>query len=79
MINLQTAGIPMILTPQDFSIMEDAMRGIGALSSGRDRDIHRESVGKAVIKLYLAGITDPTKLAEAADTLSAMRLLNRRG
>lgn len=78
MITLPLAETPMILTPQDFSVMEEAMRGIGASSAGRDRDSHREAVGKAVIRLYTAGVTDPTKLAEAADTMSATRLLDRR-
>lgn len=79
MINLQMAEIPMILTPQDFTIMEQAMRGVGAVGALRDREGHREAVGKAVIRLYTAGVTDPVKLAEAADIMAATRLLERRG
>ncbi len=78
-MNLQMAGIPMILTPQDFSVMEQAMRGVGVLDALRDRQGHREAVGKAVIRLYTAGLTDPVKLAEAADIMAATRLLERRG
>ncbi len=77
MINLQMAEIPMILTPQDFSVMEQAMRGIGISGTVRDREGHREAVGKAVIRLYTAGVTDPVKLAEAADIMAATRMLNR--
>ena len=79
MINLQLAEIPMILTPQDFSVMEQAMRGVGNFSPMRDRDGDREAVGKAVIQLYTAGVTDPAKLAEAAGVMAATRLLDRRG
>jgi hypothetical protein len=78
MMNLQMAANPMILTPQDFQVMEQAMRGIGAAGRVRDRDGHREAVGKAVIRLYTAGLTDPVKLAEAADIMAATRLIERR-
>jgi hypothetical protein len=78
MINLHTAEIPMILTPQDFRVMEKAMRDIGAAPLTRDRDGHREAVGRAVIRLYTAGMTDPDKLAEAAGIMAATRLLERR-
>ncbi|MDH4441866.1 MAG: hypothetical protein QE284_15950 [Rhizobium sp.] len=79
MFNLEMAGIPMILTPQDFSVMEKAMRGVGVTGAMRDREGHREAVGKAVIRLYTAGVTDPAKLAEAAGIMAATRLLDRRG
>jgi hypothetical protein len=78
MINLHTAEIPMILTPQDFRVMEKAMRDIGGARLARDRDGHREAVGRAVIRLYTAGMTDPDKLAEAAGIMAATRLLERR-
>jgi hypothetical protein len=79
MINLQMAATPMILTPQDFHVMERAMRDVGVSAAPRDRDGHREAVGKAVIRLYTAGLTDPAKLAEAATIMAATRLLDRRG
>lgn len=79
MINLHMAANPMILTPQDFHVMEQAMRGVGATGRARDREGHREAVGKAVIRLYTAGLTDPAKLAEAATIMAATRLLDRRG
>lgn len=75
-MNLQMAGSPMILTPQDFSVMDEAMRAVGG-TSARDADDLREAVGKAVIRLYTAGVTDPVKLAEAADIMAATRLLDR--
>ncbi|KQW27457.1 hypothetical protein ASE36_17790 [Rhizobium sp. Root274] len=78
MTNLQPAEIPMILTPQDFSVMEQAMRGVGSIGIESERDGHREAVGKAVIRLYTAGVTDPAKLAEAAGIMAATRLLDRR-
>jgi hypothetical protein len=78
MMNLQMATTPMILTPQDFHVMEVAMRGVGATGRERDRDGHREAVGKAVIRLYTAGLTDPVKLAEAAGIMAAARLIERR-
>jgi hypothetical protein len=77
MMNLQMAEIPMILTPQDFSVMEEAMRGVGVSGAARDREGHREAVGKAVIRLYTAGVTDPAKLAQAAGIMAATRLLDR--
>jgi hypothetical protein len=78
MMNLQMAATPMMLTPQDFNVMEQAMRGVGVSAAPRDRDAHREAVGKAVIRLYTAGLTDPAKLAEAAAIMAATRLLERR-
>ncbi len=75
-MNFQMAEIPMLLTPKDFSVMEQAMRGVGASGAARDREDHREAVGKAVIRLYTAGVTDPAKLAEAAGIMAATRLLD---
>lgn len=69
----------MILTPADFHIMEGAMR---AMAPKPDRimidDGHREAVGRAVIRLYTAGVTDPVRLADAATVMAATRLLDRR-
>jgi hypothetical protein len=64
----------LILTPRDFHIMEHAMRGLQPAAD----NCHHEAVGKAVIKLYMAGMTDPGRLADAASTMAATRLLDRR-
>lgn len=68
-----------ILTPADFSIMEGAMK-VAAPSYGLivSDDGHREAVGKAVIRLYTAGVTDPGRLADAAMAMAGTRLLDRR-
>ncbi len=74
-----TPDMTTILTPADFNIMEDAMRA-ATPSQGRIAfdDGHREAVGKAVIRLYTAGMTDPRRLADAAIAMAAIRLLDRR-
>lgn len=68
-----------ILGPEDFCIMDRAMRAAQP-TPGRIviDDGHREAVGKAVIRLYLAGMTDPGRLADAAIAMAATRLLDRR-
>lgn len=74
-----TPDMTTILTPADFTIMEDAMRAATPIK-GRIAldDGHREAVGKAVIRLYTAGMTDPRRLADAAMAMAAIRLLDRR-
>jgi hypothetical protein len=74
-----TTELMMVLTPADFNVIEDAMRAV-APKSGRIMidDGHREAVGRAVIRLYTAGVTDPARLADAATVMAATRLLDRR-
>jgi hypothetical protein len=56
----RTPDTTTILRPEDFRIMDRAMRA-AAPKPGRIviDDGHREAVGKAVIRLYTAGVTDP--------------------
>ena len=68
----------LILTPRDFHIIDLAMRAAARPEDNYRDDGHREAVGKAVIRLYTAGMTDPNRLADAASTMSATRLLDRR-
>lgn len=74
-----TPDTTTILRPEDFRIMDRAMRA-AAPKPGRIviDDGHREAVGKAVIRLYTAGLTDPAQLADAAAVMAATRLLERR-
>ncbi|THV13688.1 hypothetical protein [Rhizobium rhizophilum] len=74
-----TTELMMVLTPADFNVIEDAMRAV-APKPGRIMidDGHREAVGRAVIRLYTAGVTDPARLADAATVMAATRLLDRR-
>jgi hypothetical protein len=74
-----TPDMTTILTPADFTIMEGAMK-VAVPIKGRIAldDGHRGAVGKAVIRLYTAGITDPGRLADAAMAMAAIRLLDRR-
>jgi len=68
----------LILTPRDFHIIDLAMRAAETAEMDRSDDGHREAVGKAVIRLYTSGITDPKRLADAASTMAATRQLDRR-
>lgn len=68
----------LILTPRDFHIIDLAMRSVGREDAAYPDDGHREAVGKAVIKLYTSGMTDPGRLADAAITMAATRLLDAR-
>ncbi|MFN3501032.1 MAG: hypothetical protein ACK4ZJ_02145 [Allorhizobium sp.] len=68
----------LILTPKDFHIIDHAMRAAEPAKPAYSDDGHREAVGKAVIRLYTSGMTDPGRLAEAASTMAATRLLDRR-
>ncbi|MBA4798616.1 MAG: hypothetical protein H2043_14555 [Rhizobiales bacterium] len=78
MIQPVQAESSLILTPKDFLIIDLAMQAAEPTRVGRSDDGHREAVGKAVIRLYTAGMTDPTRLADAASTMAATRLLDRR-
>ncbi len=75
--SIQAEGI-LILTPRDFHIIDLAMRAVEPVKALLADDDHREAVGKAVIRLYTAGMTDPRQLGEAASTMAATRLLDRR-
>lgn len=68
----------LILTPRDFHIIDLAMRAAGHAEAKHPDDGHREAVGKAVIRLYTSGMTDPGRLADAATTMAATRLLDVR-
>ena len=68
----------LILTPRDFHIIDLAMRAVGRGDATHPDDGHREAVGKAVIKLYTSGMTDPGRLADAVTTMAATRLLDVR-
>jgi hypothetical protein len=74
-----TPELMMVLTPADFHVIEGAMQA-AAPRPGRIMidDGHREAVGRAVIRLYAAGVTDPARLADAATVMAATRLLDRR-
>ncbi|MDZ7875394.1 MAG: hypothetical protein U5N27_21280 [Rhizobium sp.] len=69
----------LILTPRDFHIIDLAMRAADHPEVKYRDDGHREAVGKAVIRLYTSGMTDPNRLAEAASTMSATRLFDAAG
>jgi len=68
----------LILTPRDFHIIEQAMQVVTSVYPRGADNGHREAVGRAVIRLYTAGMTDPDRLADAASTMAATRLLDRR-
>lgn len=68
----------LILTPRDFRIIDSAMRAAEPVEPVPSDQGHREAVGKAVIRLYTSGMTDPGQLAEAASAMAATRLLDRR-
>lgn len=78
MTQFMPAESSLILTPRDFHIIDHAMRAAQPAEPSRPDDGHREAVGKAVIRLYTSGMTDPGRLAEAASTMAATRLLDRR-
>jgi hypothetical protein len=78
MIQSIQAVSSLILTPSDFQVIDLAMRAAERAELRRPDDGHREAVGKAVIRLYTSGMTDPARLAEAASTMAATRLLDRR-
>ena len=78
MIQSIQAVSSLILTPSDFQVIDLAMRAAERPELRRPDDGHREAVGKAVIRLYTSGMTDPARLAEAASTMAATRLLDRR-
>ncbi|PLK70943.1 hypothetical protein C0V73_09970 [Rhizobium sp. TH135] len=78
MNNCIQAESSMILTPNDFHIIDIAMRAAERGEVKHPDDGHREAVGKAVIRLYTSGVTDPVRLAEAASAMAATRLLDRR-
>ncbi len=64
----------LILTPRDFHIIEHAMRAAKPTEPAHADDGHREAVGKAVIRLYTSGMTDPGQLADAASAMAATAL-----
>ncbi|MGL3605742.1 hypothetical protein ACSV9I_04445 [Rhizobium sp. G187] len=66
----------LILTPADLQIITHAMLSVGATGAGAEAIGHRETVGKAVIRLYTAGMTDPDLLTDAARIMAATRLLD---
>jgi hypothetical protein len=68
----------MLLTPKDFHIMDLAMRATERAEAKYPDNGYREAVGKAVIRLYTSGVTDPGRLAEAASAMAATRLLDVR-
>ena len=78
MIQSIQAVSSLILTPNDFQVIDLAMRAAERPELRRPDDGHREAVGKVVIRLYTSGMTDPARLAEAASTMAATRLLDRR-
>lgn len=68
----------LILTPRDFRVIEQAMQVVTSVAQPGADNGHREAVGRAVIRLYTSGMTDPGRLADAASTMAATRLLDRR-
>lgn len=67
----------LILGPADLRVITNALDDIEIASSEPRATEERELVGKAVIRLYSAGMTDPALLTDAARIMAAAQRLGR--
>lgn len=67
----------LILSPADLRVITDALAGICTAQPEPRATEDRERVGKAVIRLYSAGMTDLDLLTDAAKIMAATQRLGR--
>ncbi len=71
------AAVTLILTPDDLRIMTTALDRVDIRGRSDTVAEERELIGKAVIHLYSAGMTDLDLLTDAARIMAAAHKLGR--